>query len=70
MGDSEAKKKWQKENTVGISARLSKNTDADIIAFMQSRPEKPATLIKIALREYITTITTPAKGEKGQGEKE
>jgi len=37
--DSEAKKKWIKENTVYIGLKLMKNTDADIIAALD--PKKP-----------------------------
>lgn len=66
MPDSEAKKKWIKDNTVFIGLKLQKKTDADILAFLDGKPKQ--TTIKTALREYITTITTPAKGEKGQSE--
>ena len=51
MYESEAKRKWQKENTVFIGVKLQKSTDADILAFLQDKPNQ--TTIKIALREYM-----------------
>ena len=51
MADTEAHKKWMKENTVCIGIRLQKNTDADILAFLEGK--KNQTVIKAALREYI-----------------
>ena len=72
MPNSEAKNKWDRENSIVFSIKLMKKTDADIIEFLNSQLAQGISkgqTIKIALREYITTITTPAKGEKGQGEK-
>jgi len=51
MYESEAKRKWQKENTVFIGVKLQKSTDADILAFLQDKPNQ--TTIKLALREYM-----------------
>ena len=51
MYESEAKRKWQKENTVFIGVKLQKSTDADILAFLQDKQNQ--TTIKIALREYM-----------------
>lgn len=51
MYESEAKRKWQKENTVFIGVKLQKSTDADILAFLQGKPNQ--TTIKLALREYM-----------------
>lgn len=51
MYESEAKRKWQKENTVFIGVKLQKSTDKDILAFLQDKPNQ--TTIKLALREYM-----------------
>lgn len=51
MYESEAKRKWQKENTVFIGVKLQKSTDKDILTFLQDKPNQ--TTIKLALREYI-----------------
>ena len=122
---SEKRKAWEKENTVVISIKLQRSTDADILRYLNGKSKQ--TIIKLALRGYmekyperteyrygmrlrgfspgvqpkgvlrreddasgkyhdiivydrplsaeeisnydLDTITTPAKGEKGQGEK-
>lgn len=51
MGDSEAKKRWIKENSKIITFKCMLKSDADILAFLQDRPTAPT--IKAALREYI-----------------
>lgn len=52
---SEAQRKaqyaWQKKGTVMIAARLQRKADADIIAFLEDKPN--ATIIKESLREYM-----------------
>lgn len=42
---------WQKKGTVMVAARLQRKADADIIAFLEDKPN--ATIIKAALREYM-----------------
>ena len=44
---------WDKENTVQISIKLQKTTDADIIAFLDGKQRQ--TVIKEALRRMIQT---------------
>lgn len=51
MPESEAKKKWQKENTEFIGVKLQKSTDADIIEYLDGKVKNA--VIKAALREYI-----------------
>lgn len=51
MYESEAKRKWQKENTVFIGLKLQKSTDADIIAFLDGKSKQ--TEFKKAIREYM-----------------
>lgn len=50
-GDSEAKKKWVKENTVFVGMKLNKHTDADILEYLHEKPNQ--TEIKRILKEYI-----------------
>lgn len=51
MPESEKKRKWQRENTVMISVKLQKSTDADILSFLEDKQNQ--TTIKAALREYM-----------------
>lgn len=51
MAESEAHKRWVKENTVFVGVRLQKNTDADILRFLENKQNQ--TTIKAALREYM-----------------
>lgn len=51
MPDSEAKKKWIKENTTTVTVKFNHNTEPDLLEFLKDRPI--ATTLKIALREYI-----------------
>ena len=75
MSDSEAKKAWARDNMMLVGLKLHRKYDADLVEYLTPLADKKQATIKAALREYIerhntTTITTPAKGEKGQGEKE
>ena len=40
MPDSEAKRKWDAENTTQIRLKLNKKTDADILEKLDSVPNK------------------------------
>ena len=51
MYESEAKQKWQKENTVFVGLKLQKSTDADIIQYLDGKVKNA--IIKAALREYM-----------------
>ena len=56
MADSEAKKKWDKENMVYVAFKLfrasdKKRNDQDIIDFLEGKVK--GEVIKAALREYI-----------------
>ena len=51
MPDSEAKKRWIKENTKVISFKVMLKSDNDIIEYLKTVPT--ATTIKAALREYM-----------------
>ena len=53
MPDSEAKKKWMKENSKIVSFKMMNKSDKDIMDFLEGRPT--ATTIKAALREYMKT---------------
>lgn len=52
MADINKQKEWKKANTVMINARLQKSTDRDILEYLEDKPKQ--TVIKAALREYIT----------------
>ena len=69
MSLSEAQRKaqyaWQKKGTVMIAARLQRKADADIIEYLEDKPN--ATIIKAAIREYIknhSSAAQPAEGEE------
>lgn len=51
MPDSLAKRKWMKENTINVAAKLNKNTDSDILNYLEGKSN--ATIIKAAIREYM-----------------
>ena len=56
MSDTEAKKKWVKENTVMVSFKLFKaigqnRNDQDILDYFEGKTRSE--IIKTALREYI-----------------
>ena len=51
MAQSESYRVWAKENTVMITMRLQKSTDADILKYLDGKQKQ--TVIKAALREYI-----------------
>jgi len=56
MADSEAKKKWDKDNMVFVGFKLfrevnGKRNDQDIIDFLEGKVR--GEVIKAALREYI-----------------
>lgn len=52
IGDTEAKKKWDRENTVFIAVKLNRKTDADIIAAIGNPPSK-AGKVKELIRKGI-----------------
>lgn len=51
MPDSEAKKRWMKENSIIFSIKLMKRTEADLIEFLEGKVK--GEVMKTALREYI-----------------
>ncbi len=53
MPDSEAKRKWDKENTRNIVIKLNKNTDPDILSYLDELTVSYSSIVKQALREYI-----------------
>jgi hypothetical protein len=52
--ETEAHKKWVKDNTVFIGIRLQNNTDKELIEFLSAQTSKQGA-IKAALREYIAS---------------
>ena len=57
---------WQKKGTVMIAARLQRKADADIIAFLEDKPN--ATIIKAALREYMENHPSASSASQPTGE--
>jgi len=56
MSESEAKRKWIKENTIIFSIKLMKRTEEDIINFLDRKGEEGiprGTIFKAAIREYM-----------------
>ena len=53
MPDSEAKKKWMKENFWLIAIKLHRKYDADIVAYLESKGADKQKTMKAALREYM-----------------
>lgn len=53
MGDSEAKKKWMKENSKFIALKFMTRTESDLLEYLDSQGEPRATVIKKAIREYM-----------------
>lgn len=52
MSDSDAKKRWDKENVLFVTTKLFATTDKDIIEFLEGKQR--STTIKLALREYMS----------------
>lgn len=64
MPDSEAKKRWIKENLWTISVKFHRRNDADLVEVLEASADK-GKLIKAALREYMKNH--PEQGaEKGE----
>ena len=63
MSLTEAQRKaqyaWQKKGTVMIAARLQRKADADIIEYLEDKPN--ATIIKAAIREYMVNHSSAAQ---------
>jgi len=55
MAQTESYRVWAKENTVMVTMRLQKSTDADILKYLDGKQKQ--TVIKAALREYIKNHT-------------
>ena len=53
--DSEAKKKWDKENTFRIVLKLNRNTDKDILTKLDEESSKQG-YIKSLIRKNIAEI--------------
>ena len=53
MPDSEAKKRWMKENFWLIGFKVHRKHDADIVSFLETLGDEKQKVIKKALREYM-----------------
>jgi len=50
--DSEARKNWTKKNTVTMTIKLNRNTDAEVIRKLESEPSRQG-YIKALIRKDI-----------------
>ena len=55
MPDSEAKKKWMKDNFWLIGLKIHRKHDADIVAFLTTKGNDKQKVIKEAIREYMAS---------------
>jgi uncharacterized protein (DUF4415 family) len=53
MPDSEAKKRWMKENFWLIALKVHRKHDADIVEFLESKGDDKQKVIKEAIREFM-----------------
>lgn len=56
MPDTEAKKKWMRDNFLTLGFKLHRKYDADIIGFLLERESKEKSkqeILKDAMREYM-----------------
>ncbi len=53
MADSEAKRRWMAENTIQVSIKLNRRTDADILAAIADKPKQTELkrLIRLGLQQ-------------------
>ena len=52
-GAADRRLAWDRENTVRISIKLNKRTDADLLEFLEGSGEPRQTIIKRALRALL-----------------
>lgn len=52
MADSEAKKKWDRENTILVTIKLFRASNGDIIEWLKGKENKSAA-IKEVLSDYV-----------------
>ena len=57
MPDSEAKRKWVKENTTVVAIKLNNNTDSDIIKKLQETANRQG-YIKTLIRQDISGVSS------------
>lgn len=55
----ESERRWKKENTTMVAIRLNKNTDSDILEYLEGKQNQ--TVIKAALREYMNNHKEESK---------
>ena len=53
MPDSEAKRRWMKENLLMIGFKLHRKNDADIIEYLEGIGADKQKTMKTAIREYM-----------------
>jgi hypothetical protein len=68
MPDSEAKKKWIRENTTMIHIKLNHNTDKDLLAFFETLDNR-AGFIKQLCRDYLKEHQTATEAQPAEEKK-
>lgn len=70
MPDSDAKKRWDKENVVFVAAKLFKNSDSDIIQFLEgkTRSEVVKQGLRLLMAQEGFVYTPPTDGSTDEGE--
>lgn len=53
MPDSEAKKRWAKENMLLIGLKLHRKNDSEIIEYLTEQGDNKQKIIKEAIKEYM-----------------
>ena len=61
MPDSEAKKRWAKENMLLIGLKLHRKNDSEIIEYLAGQGENKQKIIKEAIKEYM--VNHPEESE-------
>lgn len=64
MADSDAKKKWEAENTVKVAVKINKNQDPELYAALskaESKSQLARELMQIGYRCCMETLTEQPK---------
>ena len=69
MPPTEAKKRWERENTTMIHIKLNHNTDKDLLAFFETLDNR-AGFIKQLCRDYLKEHQTATEAQPAQEEED
>ena len=54
--DSEAQKRWDKENTVMVSIKFQRKTDTDIIEYLNEKEDPPAVTKQLLIKQGLRIL--------------